>query len=179
MLGLKLPVTMATRGYLKIAKITILRWFLLSKLISKCCNFSMDWDRVKDWLFSVSYTLPYDRPGVILVSYKFKFFLATRGTTAKPPKQKESHHPTGNPLMYRFDRGRRRKSDHFFRNISQTKNTVWGLNMVMFSCLRPQKGGCRKAVKTRLYEVKGYGGIALKWLYLIIWLECNFINLRY
>jgi hypothetical protein len=28
-------------------KITILRWFSPSKLISKCCNFSMDWDRVK------------------------------------------------------------------------------------------------------------------------------------
>ena len=31
----------------KLPKITILRWFFPSKLISKCCNFSMDWDRVK------------------------------------------------------------------------------------------------------------------------------------
>jgi hypothetical protein len=35
-------------------KITIMRWFFPSKLISKCCNFSMDWDRVK--CFSVLVT---------------------------------------------------------------------------------------------------------------------------
>jgi hypothetical protein len=42
MLGLKFPVTMATRDISKLPKITILRRFIPSKLISKCCNFSMD-----------------------------------------------------------------------------------------------------------------------------------------
>jgi hypothetical protein len=31
----------------KLPKITILHWFFPSKFMSKCCNFSMDWDRVK------------------------------------------------------------------------------------------------------------------------------------
>jgi hypothetical protein len=55
MLNLKFPVTMATGGRLKIAKNHYFALvFFPSKLISKCCNFSMQWDRVKD--FSVLFT---------------------------------------------------------------------------------------------------------------------------
>jgi hypothetical protein len=46
-----------------------------------------------------------------------------------------------------LDGGRCRKSGHFFNNISQTKNSVWGLNRAFFHCLRPQKGGGKKPSK--------------------------------
>jgi hypothetical protein len=50
--------------------------------------------------------------------------------------------------MYHFDGGRRRKSGHFFNNISQTKNSILGLNMTYFHCLRPQKNwGSKKPSK--------------------------------
>jgi hypothetical protein len=61
-------------------------------------------------------------------------------------KQKGTHPPAGNPLMYLFDGGCAEKVVTFFNNISQTKISVWGLNKVVFHG--------RKAVKTRLYEVK-------------------------
>jgi hypothetical protein len=41
-------------------KITILRWFFPSKLISKCCNFSMDWDRVNCFTMLVTHYLMID-----------------------------------------------------------------------------------------------------------------------
>jgi hypothetical protein len=86
-----------------------------------------------------------------------KIFLAMRGTPPpfKPPKQKGAHPPSGNPLMIYLVGGRRRKSGHFFNNISQTENSVWGLNRAFFHCLRPQKRGGQKAVETGLYKGKG------------------------
>jgi hypothetical protein len=66
MLNLKFPVTMATGVRLKIANITILRGFFLfffffsTKLISKCCNFLMDCDRVKGFSALVTRYLKVD-----------------------------------------------------------------------------------------------------------------------
>jgi hypothetical protein len=42
------------RDICKLPKITILRWVFHQKLISKCCNVSMDWNRIKG--FSVLVT---------------------------------------------------------------------------------------------------------------------------
>jgi hypothetical protein len=46
---------------------------------------------------------------------------------------------------------------NIFNNISQTKNSVWGLNRAFFSLFEASKKGGRgqKAVKSRVYEVKG------------------------
>jgi hypothetical protein len=112
MLSLKFPVTMATRDISKLPKITILRWFFTSKFISKCCNFSMDWGRVKGFSALVTHYLTIDLRSY-LAFHKSKIFLASEV----------------------FDRGWRRKNDHFLSNISQTKNSAWGLNMVIFHCL--------------------------------------------
>jgi hypothetical protein len=136
-------------------KITILHCFFPSKLTSKCCNFWMNWDRVKGFSASVTSYPKIDlRP--FLACHMSKIFLAMRGTlpSFKPPKQKGPHPPSGNPLMWYLDGGGRWKSGHFFNNISQTKNSVWGLDRAFFHCLRPQKGG-QKAVETRLYKGKG------------------------
>jgi hypothetical protein len=48
-----------------------------------------------------------------------------------------------------LDGGPRRKSGHFFNNISQTKNSVWGLNRAFFHCLRPPGGGGGRAKSLR------------------------------
>jgi hypothetical protein len=95
---------------------------------------------------------------LFLACHMSKILLAMRGTAApfKPSKTEEGTSPSGNPLMYHFDGGPRRKSDHIFNNISQTKNRVWGLDRALFHCLMPQKGMGQKPVKTRLYEGKGY-----------------------
>jgi hypothetical protein len=55
-------------------------------------------------IFSVGYTVPYERPG------------AMRGTSAsfKPPKQKGAHPSSGDTLMYLLDGGRRLKSAYIF-----------------------------------------------------------------
>jgi hypothetical protein len=95
MLNRKYSVTVATKGRLKIAKITILHCFFPSKLISKCYNFSMNWVRVKGFSASVTSYPRIDLP------------------------------PSGNPLMYHFDRGRRRKSGHFLTTFLKQK-TVFG-----------------------------------------------------
>jgi hypothetical protein len=81
-------------------KITILHCFFPSKLISKCCNFSMNWDRVKGFSASVTSYPKIDlRP--FLACHMSKIFLAMRGTPPpfKPPKQKGAHPPSSNPLM--------------------------------------------------------------------------------
>jgi hypothetical protein len=109
---LKFPVTMAYAGRLKI---TILHYFFPSKLISKCCNFPMHWERVKDFSALVTRYLKIDlRP--FLACHMSKIFLAMRGTAAplQTPKQKGAHSPSANPLMYHCDGGLSRKSDHFF-----------------------------------------------------------------
>jgi hypothetical protein len=98
----------------KLPKITILRWFFPSKLILKCCNFSMDWDRVKGFFFSVGYTLPYNRPGVIFSLSQVQNFLGNEGTTDPLKTPQTAHPPSGNSLVYFLDGGRRRKSGHLF-----------------------------------------------------------------
>jgi hypothetical protein len=60
-------------------KITIFALFFPSKLISKCCNFSMNWDGVKGFSASVTSYLKIDlRP--FLACHMSKIFLAMRGT---------------------------------------------------------------------------------------------------
>jgi hypothetical protein len=85
-----------------------------------------------------------------------KHFLARRGTKApfNPPQTEVGILPFWQLPDVLFWWGRRRKSVHFFINISQTKNSVCGLNMAFFYCLRPQKRGT-KSRKTRLPERKG------------------------
>jgi hypothetical protein len=61
--------------------------------------------------------------------------------TVKPPKQNGAHPPYGNFQIYLFDGGPRQKSDHFLNNISQTKNSVWGLNRAFFLLSEASKGG--------------------------------------
>jgi hypothetical protein len=99
-------------------KITILRWFFPSKFISKCCNFSMD---VKGFSALVARYLMIEL-GSFLASHKSKMFWRWGGLPPpfKPPKHNGAHPPSANPLMYLLDRGQRRKSAHFFINISQT-----------------------------------------------------------
>jgi hypothetical protein len=65
----------------KLPKITILPQFFPSKIISKCCNFSRDWDRVKGFSALVTRYLMIDL-GSFLASHKSKIFLAMRRTTA-------------------------------------------------------------------------------------------------
>jgi hypothetical protein len=74
-----------------------------------------------------------------------KIFLAMRGTTApfKLSKQKGAHPPSGNFWMG----DGAEKVVTFFNNISQTKNSVWGLNRAFFHCLRPQRWGDKKPSK--------------------------------
>jgi hypothetical protein len=70
-------------------KITILPRFFPSKFISKCCNFSRDWDRVKGFSALVTRYIMIDL-GSFLASDKSKIFLAMRGTPPpfKPPLQR-------------------------------------------------------------------------------------------
>jgi hypothetical protein len=57
--------------------------------------------------------------------------------------------------MYLLVGGPRRKSGHFFNNISQTKTSVKGQNNAFFHHLRQTKRGGEKGVKRRVYEVMG------------------------
>jgi hypothetical protein len=85
----KLSVTMATGDVSKLPKITILHCFFPSKPISKCCNFSMNWDRVKGFSASVNSYPKIDlRP--FLACHMSKIFLAMRGTPPpfKPPNRR-------------------------------------------------------------------------------------------
>jgi hypothetical protein len=143
-LSLKFPVTMATRGHLKIAKNHYLCWFFPSKLISKGCNFSMDWDRVKGFSALVTRYLIIDL-GLFLASRKSKIFLAMRGTTApfKPHNRRENF-----PWCI-FWMGAPRISGHVFKqhfsnkNLKRTKS-IGGLNNPMFHHLRQQRGWKRR-----------------------------------
>jgi hypothetical protein len=127
MLNRKFPVTMARGDVSKLPKITILHCFFPWKLILKCCNFSMNWDRVKGYLASVtSYPKIYLRP--FLACDMSKIFLAIRGTAAPfKPQNRRVHPPSGSLLMHILDRGRRRKSGHFFKqHYFSNKNKCWG-----------------------------------------------------
>jgi hypothetical protein len=57
--------------------------FFPSKLISKCCNFSMDWDRVNTRYLMINL-------GSFIASHKSKLFLAMRGTPppSNPPNRR-------------------------------------------------------------------------------------------
>jgi hypothetical protein len=120
MLRLKFPVTMATRGYLKIAKN---HYFAL--IFSIKIDFTV-LQLLNQMLFSVGYTLPYDQSGLIYSLSQVQNFPGDEGDSApfKPPKQKAAHPPSGNPLVYLLVRGPRRKRGHFFNNISQTITSV-------------------------------------------------------
>jgi hypothetical protein len=75
-------------------------------------------------LFSIGNMLPYDP----------KFSWRCVGLPPlQTPKQKGAHPPSCNLLMNFFYWGRRRKCDHFFINISQTKISVLGLNRAFVS----------------------------------------------
>jgi hypothetical protein len=77
-------------------------------------------------LFSVGYTLPSDRSGVIFNLSKVQNFLVP---------------PSGNPLMYLLVGGRAENVATLLNSISQTKTSVWGLNKAFFHHLRQQKRG--------------------------------------
>jgi hypothetical protein len=64
MLSLKFPVTMATRGHLKIAKKSLFCVDFFIKIDFKVLQL-LNGIRQSQRLFSVGNTLPYDRPGVI------------------------------------------------------------------------------------------------------------------
>jgi hypothetical protein len=81
-------------------------------------------------LFSVGYTLPYDRSGVIFSPSKVQNFLVP---------------PSGNPLMYLLAGGRAENVVTFLNSISQTKTSVGDLNKVFFSPFETTK----KVVKRR------------------------------
>jgi hypothetical protein len=87
-------------------KITILRWFFPSKLTSKCCNFSMDWDRVKCLSALVRRYLMINR-AILSLSHVQNFLGDGGGGTPPfiPPKQKGAHPPSGNPLIYLLNGG--------------------------------------------------------------------------
>jgi hypothetical protein len=55
--------------------------------------------------------------------------------------------------MYLLDGGRRRKSDHFFSNISQTKNSVLGLNRVisLFEASKKRRGKSKSRQNTSIW----------------------------
>jgi hypothetical protein len=117
MLSRKYPVTMEKGGRLKIVRKnnTILHCFFPSKLSSKCCNFSMNWDRVKGFSALVTSYPKIDlRP--FLVCHISKIFLAMNMMKGLPqpspplPRNRRGISNSGNPLMYNFDWGPRRNS---------------------------------------------------------------------
>jgi hypothetical protein len=72
--SLKFPETMATRGHLKIAKTHYfaLFFFCPSKLISKCCNFSMEIELESKVLSALVTRYPMIDLGPFLASQKSK-----------------------------------------------------------------------------------------------------------
>jgi hypothetical protein len=111
----------------------------------------MQLDRVKGFAALVTRHLKIE---VILACHMSKLFMA--GTTAplQTPQTEGGASPFWQPPDVSFNGGPRRKNGHFLSNISQTKNSIWGLNRTFFSLFEVSKGGGRKAVKTHLYEGK-------------------------
>jgi hypothetical protein len=101
----------------KLSKITILPWFFPSKFISKCCNFSRDWDRVEGFSALVTRYLMIDL-GSFLVSHKSKIFLG-------------AHPPSSNPLMYLLDGGGAEKVLTFLATFLKRKH-VFGAQIGHF-----------------------------------------------
>jgi hypothetical protein len=133
-----------------------------SRLISKCCNFSIDWDRVNSFsaLVSSYMNLKID-PRLFVACHMSKTFLAMRGgcRNLQTPKSEGGTSSFLQPLDVPFWLGLRQKKNwQFFNNIFQAKtdNTknAWSLSRAFLHCLSPQKGvDGQKAVKTRLYKV--------------------------
>jgi hypothetical protein len=98
-----------------LSKVTILHWFFPSKLIWKCCNFSMDWDRVKCFSALVKRYLMIDL-GSFLASHKSKIFLAMRDyrPPSNPPNRRGHIPLLATPWSIFWLGGPRRKSGHFF-----------------------------------------------------------------
>jgi hypothetical protein len=78
-------------------------------------------------LFSVRYSLPNDRSGVIFSLSQVQNFLGDEGDSApfKPPKQKGAHAPSVKPLMYLLVGGPRRKSGNFCKQHFSNKNKAF------------------------------------------------------
>jgi hypothetical protein len=145
MLSLKFPVTMATREHLKLPKnhYFVLIFFHQNWFQSAATSQSI---QLSQRLFSVGYTLPYDRSGSFLASHKSKIFLATTSLplfNPPSPKQKGAH-----PPWFTFMMGVAPKTcSIFYKHFSNEIRcvTIWGL----------KEGGGRKCVISRIYEVKG------------------------
>jgi hypothetical protein len=123
--------------------INIFRWFFPLKLILKCCNFSMDWDRVKGFSELVTHYLMVDL-GSFLASHstKFSWRWGRLPPPSTPPTYRKGHIPhLVTPWCTFRIGGGSEKVVTFFSNIFKTKNSVCGLNTVIFHCLRSQKGG--------------------------------------
>jgi hypothetical protein len=110
MLSLKFPVTMVTRGHLKIAKKHYFALIFSIKIDFKVLPLLNGLIKSQR-LFSIGYTLPYDRPGAIFSLSQVQNFLGDEAdsTPLQTPKQKGAHPPSGNPLMYLLDGGRAEK----------------------------------------------------------------------
>jgi hypothetical protein len=101
MLGLTIPVTMATRGHLKIAQNHKFVLISPSKFVSKCCNFSMDGIESKAFQRWLHVTI-YNRPGVIFRLSQVSNFLGDEGgcRPLQTPQTEGTHPPSGNPLLH-------------------------------------------------------------------------------
>jgi hypothetical protein len=134
MLHLKFPVTMATGGCLKIAK-----KITGKKLISKGCNFSMHWDRVKGFSAFVTLYLKIDLSPFSACQMSKIGDDGDCRPLQTPPTEGVTP-PSGNPLMYHFDWGCAEKFITFFwQNISNEKQCF----RTFCLCLRPQKRGTK------------------------------------
>jgi hypothetical protein len=107
--------------------------------VTKCSvlNFLLPWQRGGHLKIAKNHYFALIFPSKLI----FDFFLAMRGTTApfKPPKPKGAHPPSGNPLIFSFGSGQRRKSGHFFKQHFSNKNK--GLNKAFLHHLRQQIWG--------------------------------------
>jgi hypothetical protein len=113
---------MATEKRLKIAKKYYFALFFFSiKTDFNVLQLGLKWSKR---VFSIGYTLPYDPPQVIFSLSHVRNFL---GDETLP-------HPS-NPSIEGGTTPFWQIPEHFL-----TKNSVWGLNKVIFYCFRPQRG---------------------------------------
>jgi hypothetical protein len=140
MLSLKFPVTMTTRRLLTIAKNHFFDPIFPSKFISKCCNFSMDWDRVKcfsAWLHVTLWsTWGHFKP---LTSPKF-FGVEWDSAPLQTPQTEGGTSPSGNPLMYLLDGGGAEKVLTFLATFLKRKH-VFGAQIEHFFTILDLKRG--------------------------------------
>jgi hypothetical protein len=85
-------------------------------------------------LFSVGYTLPYDQSWVIYSVSQVQNFLGDEGDyrPLQTPQPEWGTFPFWQPPDVFFGWGPRRKSAHFFNNISQIKTSVGAQHIVLF-----------------------------------------------